>query len=335
MDSRTTQTLKLIEPIISSYCDPALGEVTPDSVDIQEKSADPESNILTLGRVRRNVEIATVPGDITSGFLYFNLNSMPDLVEEGARLIAERISSLKLNNPHIVTPESSTIAMMHVLHVKYNIPSTILSKRRRPGDNEVINVHYCAVTSNHINTLFIEKDLNLLGKDIIIVDNVVTTGETIKAVYTLLMQIGAPEPIEAIVLFTEGETEEGCESTLVVDNKYLNMHRFGHIPLFKLNGMKAEPQYQHYSESNIPSDWGLKDDPKGTFISGKIKFHVFKHRCMEREAIAIVGERTFSDPNLQKIDGKWNNIPVRIHDACITSEVFHSLKCDCRFSKRI
>ena len=293
-------------------------------------SANQETSTLVLGNVRATVEIAPIPGDITSGFLYFNLNTMPELVEEGARLVNERIKSLGLKNPHIVTPESSTIAMMHVLKTKYQIPSTVLSKRRRPGDRDVVSVHYCAVTSNYSNTSFIERNLDLSEKDVIIVDNVVTTGETLKDVYLLLMSIKAPVPVEAIVLFTEGANEEGWDAILVVDNKTLKVHRFGHIPLFKLDAMKAQPQYRHYSSSTIPSDWGMKEDPTGSFISGNITFHVFKHRCMEKEAIAIIGDRTFSDPDLQKIDKKWNNIPVRIHDACITSEAFHSLKCDCR-----
>lgn len=285
---------------------------------------------LTLGNVSANIDVATVPGDITSGFLYFNLNTMPDFVEEGARLVSERITLLGLKNPHIITPESSTIAMMHVLHIKYNIPSTILSKRRRPGDKNVISIQYCAVTSKHSNMLFIEKSHNFSGKDLVIVDNVVTTGETLKAVDALLKSIGAPHAVEAIVLFTEGKDSDHWDYVETADKQHLRLHRFSHIPLFTLDAMKAEPQFKHYSSSSIPSDWGRTMDPTGELITGNMNFHVFRHRCMEVEAVAVVGDKTFIDPEIQLVNGKWNVVPVRIHDACITSEAFHSMKCDCR-----
>lgn len=56
---------------------------------------------------------------------------------------------------------------------------------------------------------------------------------------------------------------------------------------------------------------------------GTFKFCVFRHCTLGIEAIACVSPKTLQEKKL-------SNIPLRIHDACMTSETFYSLKCDCR-----
>jgi GTP cyclohydrolase II len=76
----------------------------------------------------------------------------------------------------------------------------------------------------------------------------------------------------------------------------------------------ALPQLQHLSEANLPTRFG-------TF-----RFVVFRwndpaaHPELSREPVALV----YGD-----VRGK-RGVPVRIHSECLTSEVFGSLKCDCR-----
>ncbi|KAL9643905.1 hypothetical protein ABK040_013315 [Willaertia magna] len=195
--------------------------------------------------------------NIKKGFLYFNLNNMPEFVEEGAKLINDRIKNqLKLKNPFIISPETSTIAMIHVLRTKYNIPCLLLSKKKRPTclstlynqsqqsqsrnlqcDEHTINnseeseliicEEYHAITSNTTNKLYFEccNNINLQNFDIIIVDNVCTTASTLIAIYKLLIRAGYKENIiETIVLFTEGEERReikvfGCDKDY---NNYCN-----------------------------------------------------------------------------------------------------------------
>lgn len=49
-----------------------------------------------------------------------------------------------------------------------------------------------------------------------------------------------------------------------------------------------------------------------------------------KKVIVCVGKQTFASKEFNFSDNKWQNVTVRIHDACITSEAFHSVKCDCR-----
>lgn len=78
------------------------------------------SEELRLGTAQTKLTPCALP-DGSGQFLYFNLNNMPTFVEEGARLVAERVKELKLTNPYFVTPETSTISMAHVLRTKYQI----------------------------------------------------------------------------------------------------------------------------------------------------------------------------------------------------------------------
>jgi GTP cyclohydrolase II/3,4-dihydroxy 2-butanone 4-phosphate synthase/GTP cyclohydrolase II len=63
-----------------------------------------------------------------------------------------------------------------------------------------------------------------------------------------------------------------------------------------------------YAESNIPT------------IHGVLKMVVYHNNLNDNEDIAVINGN---------VSGA-ENVPVRIHSECITSEVFGSLKCDCR-----
>ncbi|MGH1362195.1 MAG: GTP cyclohydrolase II [Calditrichia bacterium] len=63
-----------------------------------------------------------------------------------------------------------------------------------------------------------------------------------------------------------------------------------------------------YAEANLPT------------IYGNLKVSVFRDTKTAKEHLAILNG---------KPQGK-NNVPVRLHSECLTSEVLGSLKCDCR-----
>ncbi len=65
---------------------------------------------------------------------------------------------------------------------------------------------------------------------------------------------------------------------------------------------------ERYSEADLPT-------ARGTF-----KTVVFREKRNNREHVALV---------MGEVAGK-EGVPVRVHSECLTSEVFGSLKCDCR-----
>jgi adenine/guanine phosphoribosyltransferase-like PRPP-binding protein len=189
---------------------------------------------LELGNFSMPVPRCKLP-DGSGYFLYFKLNDHPDLVEEGARLIAERIASLGLQNPYFVTPEASTLALAHVLRHKYNIQGATIYKTIQINDIEPVGISYDTVTSTNKKMLYLGKNKaeEMQGKDIIIVDSVCTSGGTIRGTHDLLVKAGIlPEQIvEATMLFTEGVDRSEIN---ISSNVNLRLHRFGHLPLIGL-----------------------------------------------------------------------------------------------------
>jgi GTP cyclohydrolase II/3,4-dihydroxy 2-butanone 4-phosphate synthase/GTP cyclohydrolase II len=75
-----------------------------------------------------------------------------------------------------------------------------------------------------------------------------------------------------------------------------------------LPNRKKSSHLERYSEANLPT------------ARGHFRIIVFKDKRNDREHVAMVrGDVSGHD-----------GVPVRIHSECLTSEVFGSLKCDCR-----
>lgn len=65
---------------------------------------------------------------------------------------------------------------------------------------------------------------------------------------------------------------------------------------------------ERYAETNLPTQHGM------------LRMIVFRNNQNDSEDIAMINGN---------IEGA-RNVPVRVHSECLTSEVFGSLKCDCR-----
>jgi GTP cyclohydrolase II/3,4-dihydroxy 2-butanone 4-phosphate synthase/GTP cyclohydrolase II len=71
---------------------------------------------------------------------------------------------------------------------------------------------------------------------------------------------------------------------------------------------KAVQHLERYSEADVPT------------ARGSLRTIVFRDRRNGREHVALV---------VGEVEGR-EGVPVRVHSECLTSEVFGSLKCDCR-----
>lgn len=82
------------------------------------------------------------------------------------------------------------------------------------------------------------------------------------------------------------------------------------------------PQTEWVAEATIPTRFG------------EFQTHVFRHRPEDRpDALAEVSTENLSIEHVALVCGDIRHgegIPVRVHSECLTSEVFGSLKCDCR-----
>lgn len=111
----------------------------------------------------------------------------------------------------------------------------------------------------------------------------------------------------------------------------------GHLPVFRKDQVAPAvaiaspppPQFTFKSSARFPSYYCEN--------GGKILFCVFED-VHEHPAVCVIGPRTFGEsksaahlaPKNVADHSLWNDVPLRVHDACLTSECFHSCKCDCR-----
>jgi GTP cyclohydrolase II len=72
--------------------------------------------------------------------------------------------------------------------------------------------------------------------------------------------------------------------------------------------MSNEDRVRLYSETNLPTRYGL------------FRVKVFRNNMDDKEHLAIIKGNI----------SNGQDIPLRIHSECLTSEVLGSLKCDCR-----
>lgn len=189
---------------------------------------------VVLGNVTKNFNKVKIPSNPSLSFTYVALNDHPDFVEEGAKLIADKIQALGITNPYFVTPEASTISLAHVLRTKYQIDGTILYKKARVDDVNPISVSYFAVTSTTENKLFLDVNKAKLfqNKTIVFIDSIVTTGETLKAIHSLLTKAGIKQESihSAIVLFTEDTPRKEID---ISDQVKLPVHSFNHLEIYQ------------------------------------------------------------------------------------------------------
>lgn len=270
---------------------------------------------LTLGAVTVKVPLSNLP-DGTGRFMYFNLNNLPALVEEAAKMIfgalQDQQRDLKLPRlPVVVTAETSMLATAHVLRTKYGVVVEMLSKSLRPGLNDLFAVDYCAATSKDKKTLYMTRAFpaTIRADDaLMLVDNVCTTGETLRAMYELTLQAGIVGLVKGcLVLFTEGDD---VTELVVTDDIRLPLRKFAHLPIFAVDVRVDSHLYVLQAQCDLPTD------------HGKVALMVFQHRSLSHDQVLVLQSLRDVAPG--------EPVPVRLHDACFTSELFHSEKCDCR-----
>ena len=266
---------------------------------------------LKLGNAEKDLDFTPIPENPLGGFVYFNMNNndMTDFITEGARLIAESCQELGgPNNVILFTAETSTLAIAHILRVLYKYEVHVMCKKRRPDGKDVVLEEYCSITSTKPSTLYFDADWKCsIDKKIVFFDNVCTTGETVRAAAKVLMQLGCSIDI-CIMLFTEGEERNYVK---VADDYVINMIAYGHLPIVNLEVSTIKPQFIFKSDTSLP-----------TYDYGNIRLAVFTSYTNKDAVVAY--------NNVTGCITEGKNVPVRVHDACATSELFHSEKCDCR-----
>lgn len=266
---------------------------------------------LSLGAVTVQLPLADMP-DGTGRFLYFKLNDLPELVRESARMIhGHLVETYGERLPVLLMPETSMLCTAHELR-RLGVTVVTLPKTRHPGMRDVHSHMYAAATSAQHKVLYMSTDLasQLHPEDkVLLVDNVCTTGATLSAMYHLMVKgLLAGRVVGALVLFTEGLK---MTSVTVAEGVSIPLTSFAHLPMFATDIRASTKVYVLAAE--------LEELPTR---NGPLRTLCFRHRTVDTDEVKVVQSHKAVPPG--------EATPVRVHDACATSELFGSLKCDCR-----
>lgn len=149
----------------------------------------------------------------------FNILGDTEVVEKTARALAKKLPK-KVDA--LVTPEVKSIPLAYELSRILKIPYVVTRKIKKPYMTASLSYKVVSITTGQPQTLWLDgKDRFLLkGKEVILVDDVVSTGSTLKGLRSLMKKAGAKVVAEAAV-FTEGDQK-----------KWKKIISLGNLPIF-------------------------------------------------------------------------------------------------------
>ncbi len=151
---------------------------------------------------------------------YYSLGDT-EVIDRAARALAPKMTRCEI----FVTTETKGIPLAHAIATYLGLkPYVVCRKEVRPFMLSPLTVRYKPITAKTEQELFIDgRDaIKVKGKRVGIVDDIVSTGETLHAMIELVRQAGG-EVVAKAALLVEGEEKEAVE-------------HLGILPIFKLVG---------------------------------------------------------------------------------------------------
>jgi adenine phosphoribosyltransferase len=149
----------------------------------------------------------------------FNMLGDTEIVEAAAHLLAAQMPS---STDVLVVPEVKAVPLGHALAVHTGLPYVVVRKVRKPYMVNCLQAEVVSITTGAPQTLFLDgKDLDLVqGKNAVLVDDVISTGSTLKALH-LLMKEAKTQIVGEMAVFTEGNPAD-----------WRHVIALGHLPIF-------------------------------------------------------------------------------------------------------
>ena len=163
---------------------------------------------LPLFEVAPNVKIAL-----------FNMLGDTEVVEGAAAALARRMPA---DADVMIVPEVKAVPLGHAMAVRTGLPYVVVRKIRKPYMLNCLEAEVVSITTGAPQTLYLDgKDLHLVqAKNAVLVDDVVSTGSTVRAM-RLLMDRAQANIVAEMAVFTEGE-----------EDAWPNIISLGHLPIF-------------------------------------------------------------------------------------------------------
>ncbi len=169
-----------------------------------------------IAGVRRELPVVKVGDGVAVALL--NLLGDPELTEAAAAAMAERLPQ---GAEVLVTPEVKAVPLAHALSVRTGLPYVVARKTVKPYMIRPVTREVVSITTGKPQLLVLDgADVERIrGKNVVIVDDVVSTGSTLKGLRELIESVGG-RVVGVLAVFTEGSPRDDVTA-------------LGHLPLFQ------------------------------------------------------------------------------------------------------
>jgi len=180
--------------------------------------ATKETYAITIAGLQRQLRLFEIKPGLRIAIL--NILGDTELVLACARELGKRLKEIPFDV--LVTAEAKSIPLAHALSAELHKPYVILRKTYKPYMGDALKAETHSITTGASQLLVLdEKDRDLLaGKQVVLLDDVISTGSTLQGMHMIVEQAGAQVVKQAAIL-TEGER-----------SKWAQIISLGHIPLF-------------------------------------------------------------------------------------------------------
>ncbi len=171
-----------------------------------------------VGDLVRELPLFRVAPDVIIAI--FNMLGDTEVVEAAAELLASRMPA---GAETLIVPEVKAVPLGHALSVKSGLPYVVVRKFRKPYMENCLETQVVSITTGAPQNLYLDgKDRALVqGRNVVLVDDVISTGSTLKGLRQLIDQAQA-RIVGEMAVFTEGP--EGAWPGIIA---------LGNLPVFK------------------------------------------------------------------------------------------------------
>lgn len=179
-------------------------------------SYDGRVHTVHIDRITRHLPLFEVAPGVKIAI--FNMLGDREVVEVAAQQLAKAAPPADV----ILVPEVKAVPLGHALSVQTGIPYVVVRKVRKPYMVDCLETEVVSITTGKPQTLYIDgKDRALIaGKRALLVDDVISTGSTLRGLRQLVAEAGASVAGE-LAVFTEGD-----------ENRWPDVIALGHLPVF-------------------------------------------------------------------------------------------------------
>jgi adenine phosphoribosyltransferase len=180
-------------------------------------SYDGRLHIVQIGDLTRHLPIFQVAPGVKIAI--FNMLGDTAVVERAADLLSAQLPS---RVDTLIVPEVKAVPLGHALSARSGLPYVVVRKVRKPYMADCLEAQVVSITTGSPQTLYLDgKDRPLVqGKRVVLLDDVISTGSTIRAL-RLLMSHANAQIVGEMAVFTEGGPDD-----------WSNVIALGHLPVF-------------------------------------------------------------------------------------------------------